>query len=61
MMMNRTITLVLLAAAFAIGGAWMLTRSPAAGDLGHTLLPGAAMAQDAADPAIDISTVAEMA
>ncbi len=41
--MNKTLSVAALAAAFAAGGAWMLTRGDDAADL----LPGAAFAQEA--------------
>jgi protein-disulfide isomerase len=44
--MKSSLSLAALAAAFAIGGAWMLTRPDAPGTADLTL-PGAAMAQDA--------------
>jgi protein-disulfide isomerase len=62
--MKRYLALAVLVAAFALGGAWMLTRPAATpGAFGQTLLPGAAMAEDsaaAADPDIDISTIRDM-
>lgn len=60
--MKKTIAIVALTAAFAVGGAWMLTRTGAPETtttaLGTELIPGAAMAQDAE---IDTSTIIEMA
>ena len=70
--MTRYLSVAALAAAFAIGGAWMLTRPAAPGDtmLQGDLLPGAAQAQESGDAAqaqesgdaaTDISTIPEMA
>ena len=55
--MRNLLTLGLLAALFAAGGAWMLTR-PATTDTGGTALPtGAAIAQEAE---VDTSSIVEM-
>ncbi len=64
--MKKYLTLTLLAMMFAVGGAWMLTQPQSQSALSDGLLPGAALAQDAAtDTAeaapIDISTVVDMA
>jgi len=61
--MTRYLSVAALAAAFAVGGAWMLTRPAAPGEtmLQGDLLPGAAQAQETGDAAVDISTVPEMA
>jgi protein-disulfide isomerase len=57
--MKKYLSLTLLALVFAVGGAWMLTRSQEPGMTGN-LLPGAAQAQETAAE-IDTSTVFEMA
>lgn len=61
--MTRYLSVAVLAAAFAIGGAWMLTRPAAPGEtlLQGDLLPGAAQAQETTDAAIDTASVPEMA
>ncbi|MCX7302393.1 MAG: thioredoxin domain-containing protein [Rhodobacterales bacterium] len=63
--MKKYLTLTALALAFAVGGAWMITRPAPPGSLTDGLLPGAAQAQEAtadtaAEPAIDISTINDM-
>jgi protein-disulfide isomerase len=56
--MKTYLAATFLAGAFAVGGAWMITRP---GDVaGQTHIPGAAMAQDAEATDIDTSGVTEM-
>ena len=64
--MIKYLSIAALAAAFAVGGAWMLTRTNDGSDLSMTPLPGAAQAQEtAADPVadapLDLASVIEMA
>jgi protein-disulfide isomerase len=65
--MTKNLTVAALAVAFALGGGWMLTRpdtSGAALGTGQSLLPGAAMAQEATatdDTAAAAVTIPEMA
>lgn len=58
-MMKKYLPLAVLAAAFAVGGAWMLTQ-PTGPQSTSFDLPGAAQAQDTAAD-IDTSTIVEMA
>ncbi len=63
--MKKYLTLTALALAFAVGGAWMLTRPVSQGSLTDGLLPGAAQAQEATadtgtEADIDISTIRDM-
>jgi protein-disulfide isomerase len=59
--MKRYLFLTVLAAAFAVGGAWMITRPQEQAGLTSNLLPGAAQAQETAeDSDIDTSTIADM-